>query len=139
VLEEPFDYRSVYLPVIRGIIPEPLKLFDFPEPSNVQGARDANTTAKQSLFLMNSPRIIRIAERFGQDLLDQPSHPTDREKVELAYLRCFGQPPSDPQADRALRFIGQMGGVSDHAEARQDAWTAFCQSLIASARFRFID
>ena len=57
VLDKPFDHRSVYLPIIRGIIPEQLRIFDFPEPSNVQGLRDANTTPTQSLFLMNSPFV----------------------------------------------------------------------------------
>ena len=139
VLEKPFDHRSVYLPVIRGIIPEELKLFDFPEPSNVQGLRDSNTTSKQSLYFMNSPTVIRAAEHFAKDLLGHPSCSTDRDRIELACLRCFGRMPSKSQTDQTIQFIGDMKSSAKGDQAELAAWTSYCQSLISSAPFRFVD
>lgn len=145
VLEQPFDHRSVYLPIIRGIVPEELKLFDFPEPSNVQGRRDSNTTSKQSLFFMNSSFVMRASEHFAEALLDDPSLSNDEQRVELAFRRCFGRPPSAAQLRRSMEFLRVMDGpeagedVRDGEPSAQEQWTVFCQSLLASAPFRFID
>ncbi len=157
VLDEPFDHRSVYLPIIRGIIPESLRLFDFPEPSNVQGVRDSNTTPTQSLFLMNSDFAIRVANHFADRLLTDSALKSDADRVREAYLLCFAIEPSSEQVDRDLRYIRDMmpepSANSDaprnvdtslkagrrSIDQRQLAWTTYCQSLLASARFRFID
>ena len=141
VLEQPFDHRSVYLPIIRGIIPEPLKLFDFPEPSNVQGLRDSNTTPTQALFLMNSRFALRAAESFAEDLLSDPSLATDQERIRQAHLRCFAVDPDEKTISRDLRFINEMLPASTSADkaAHDIAWTTYCQTLLASARFRFLD
>jgi len=140
VLEEPFDRRSVYLPIIRGIIPESLKLFDFPEPSNVQGQRDSNTTPTQSLYLMNSPFAIRAARSMADQLLSDPSLANDAQRIDEARMRSFAQRPTSDQVDRDLDFIARMTeSASRDADPRRVAWTAYCQSLLASAKFRFID
>ncbi len=145
VLEQPFDHRSVYLPIIRGIIPEQLRIFDFPEPSNVQGRRDSNTTPTQSLFLMNSEFAIRCASQFASRLLDDASLATDEQRIADAHLRCFGRSPTAAQLSRAISYLEQMSAdradntkiVAD--DLRQLAWTSYCQTLFASAPFRFIE
>ena len=141
MLEEPFDHRSVYLPIIRGIIPEPLQLFDFPEPSNVQGLRDSNTTPTQSLYLMNSNFAIRVAESFADKLLSDPSLDADHDRVHAAHFQCFAAAPTTEQTQRDLRFLAAMTGANAEADAesRELAWITYCQSLVTSARFRFID
>ncbi len=160
VLEQPFDYRSVYLPIIRGIIPEELRLFDFPEPSNVQGLRDANTTATQSLFLMNSRFAIRVAEHFADRLIADESLDSDADRAIAAYRRCFGVSPSEAEIGRATDFLSGMKNTAAKNRKRSGeglapsfdespegltrsfdrfALAAYCQSLVASARFRFID
>jgi len=155
VLDQPFDHRSVYLPVIRGIIPEQLRLFDFPEPSNVQGLRDSNTTPTQSLFLMNSDFAIRVAKHFAERLLSEETLIDDAERIRHAYLLCFASEPTHEQIDRDLGYIqnvlAQLGDGAEtgqELEAQQEqadrdrrrlAWTTYCQSLLASAKFRFID
>ncbi len=141
VLDEPFDHRSVYLPIIRGIVPEQLRLFDFPEPSNVQGLRDSNTTPTQSLFLMNSGFAVRVARSFADELLSDPSLDSDGDRVQAAHMRCFSVAPDTLRIERDLQFIGQMteNAPKKAANPRRLAWTTYCQSLIASAKFRFID
>jgi hypothetical protein len=63
-LKRPFPHRSVYLPIIRGILPEVLKVFDFPEPSNIKGQRDVTNVPAQSLYLMNSSFVLDQANRY---------------------------------------------------------------------------
>lgn len=143
VLEAPMNHRSVYLPIIRGIIPEQLRIFDFPEPSNVQGARDSNTTPTQSLFLMNSDFAIRVARSFADQLLTDSSLTSDSERVRAAHMRCFGVPPSEQETARVSEFVSRLQAGRSGKHKAQDpiqlAWTAYCQTLIASARFRFVD
>ncbi|MGI9470712.1 MAG: PSD1 and planctomycete cytochrome C domain-containing protein, partial [Rubripirellula sp.] len=146
VLEKPFHHRSVYLPVIRGIIPEELRLFDFPEPSNVQGLRDSNTTPTQSLFLMNSPFSLRIAESFAESLLDNSSLGSDEDRVREAHRRCFSTDPTPEQVQRDLQFIHRLTNnerskkpTRTSTDVTHQKWTTYCQSLVASAPFRFID
>ena len=141
VLERPFDYRSVYLPIIRGMVPEQLRLFDFPESSNVQGRRDSNTTPSQSLFLMNSDFAIRVSKHFAGRLLVDPSLETEEDRINMAFLLCYGQPPSAAQVNRAKHFIEAMSAPQDNpkTDPQQQAWTTFCQTLISSAPFRYID
>ncbi|MEM9589139.1 MAG: DUF1553 domain-containing protein, partial [Planctomycetota bacterium] len=139
VLDRPFHHRAVYLPIIRGLLPEELQLFDFPEPSNVQGRRDSNTTAKQSLFLMNSPLMVRASQHFAESLLTSNDHISDRQRVIAASQRCFGRSPTAQQIRLALEFIAQMTASSNQDNGRLHAWQVYCQTLIASAPFRYID
>ncbi len=140
VLDKPFNHRSVYLPIIRGIIPEELQLFDFPEPSNVQGLRDSNTTPTQSLYLMNGKFALRVADQFARGLIDDPTLASQRDRAAMAYQRCFGSAPSDAEVDRAMTFIDQLAqSTTDKADTSHFALATYCQTLIASARFRFID
>ena len=139
ILEQPFDHRSVYLPIIRGMIPEELKLFDFPEPSNVQGLRDSNNTPRQSLFFMNSPFVIRAAKHFASRLLEDPQLSDDQQRIRFAMMHCFGRPPEDSQVTESLSFIDSMTQTRSGDDSRMIAWTTYCQTLIASAPFRFVD
>jgi hypothetical protein len=141
VLDEPYHYRSVYLPIIRGIVPEPLKLFDFPEPSNVQGLRASSTTPTQSLFLMNSDFSLYMAGSCAEQLLADPGLKSDGQRVRAAHLRCFASEPTTQQIERDVEFINEMLKRAGKRESdrRRFAWTTYCQSLMASAKFRFID
>lgn len=143
-LKEPFPHRSVYLPILRGIIPEMLKVFDFPEPSNVKGRRDETNVPAQSLFLMNSPFVIRQAEVMATRVIESSSEPADR--VERAFLLCYGRRPDAAETNRAVEFLTnkdpqrapsnktETKPVSEHSR-----WTTFCHALLASAEFRYID
>ncbi|MCG8601671.1 MAG: PSD1 and planctomycete cytochrome C domain-containing protein, partial [Verrucomicrobiales bacterium] len=52
------DVRSVYLPIVRGLVPESLALFDFADPSLLSGKREITTVPSQALYMMNSNFII---------------------------------------------------------------------------------
>src|SRR5439155_7854573 len=44
-------YRSAYLPVVRGMVPEFLSLFDVADPELVTGQRDVTKIATKALFM----------------------------------------------------------------------------------------
>ncbi len=142
LLEKPFRYRSVYLPIIRGLIPEVLKIFDFPEPSNPQSRRDTTNVPAQSLFLMNSPFVIEQAQALAQRVLESDSD--DKVRIQLAYQLCFARPATDSEIEKAVKFLQRCDGrlTQTNSEADQRrlfCWTTWCQALFATAEFRYID
>lgn len=146
VTEETFDiespHRSVYLPVVRNAVPEPLRVFDFAEPSILVGDRQVTTVPTQALFMMNSKFVIgeskKLAARLGQPGASRES------QVESAYHAVLTRSPSPKELQRALDFLEsshQKLTNQNHSppESRQLALTAFCQALFASGEFRMLN
>ena len=50
-------HRSIYLPLLRGMTPRSLEVFDFAEQGMVTGSRDTTTVATQALYLLNDPFV----------------------------------------------------------------------------------
>ena len=48
------SYRSVYLPLLRGVTPKSLEAFDPVAQTLVTGQRESTTVPAQALFLLNS-------------------------------------------------------------------------------------
>ena len=135
-LEQPFPYRSVYLPIIRGLLPEMLKVFDFPEPSNPSGQRTVTNVPTQSLFLMNSEFVQQQSRDTAARVMESSSD--DKERMRYAWLLCLGRNPESAEVEETLQFLTQMSVPSD-PEQNVASWSVVCQSLLASAEFRFID
>ncbi len=134
--------RSVYLPIVRTVVPEMLQVFDFPEPSNINGQREVTTVATQALYLMNSTFAIAQAEAFAKRVID--SKQTDEAgRVDLAYRLSLSRKPTVVERDEAAKFLTEMAAsISNDAKpeaARLKAWTAVCQALFATAEFRYVE
>jgi hypothetical protein len=137
-LDQPFPHRSVYLPIIRGLLPEMLKVFDFPEPSNPSGRRTVTNVPTQSLFLMNSDFVRQQASDIAVRVMKSSSENKDR--VRYAWLMCLGREPASVESDEILQFLTQWSAsASADPTENDDPWQVICQSLLASAEFRFID
>jgi len=144
--------RSVYLPVVRGFVPEALDLFDFAEPSLLVAERDTTNVPSQALYLLNNPQVIAWSRAFARRLLaDAGLDP--RERVARAYRLALGRPPTSREMGRALEFVRDerlevaeaaartgkgLQRPGDRLRAGEAAWTAFAQALLASAEFRFL-
>ena len=126
-IDQVSPHRSVYLPVVRNLPLESLTLFDMTPGSIVTGQRPQTTVPAQSLYLLNSPYVLKAAEFAAQRLLtDRPK--SEPHRVKLAYERIFNRPPTDSEVEAALKF------VKTKPDATQ-AWAALCQSLWASHEF----
>ena len=146
VLTEPQTYRSVFMPIIRDQIPESLSLFDFPDASLVSSQRDSTNVPSQSLYLMNNPQAIAAADAFARRL-DAMEVKSPQDRFIKAYELAYGRHPTaeEGQAVRSFfqRFTDQYlkGKASEEAkkQAQGVALSAFCQSLFASAEFRYLN
>jgi cytochrome c553 len=120
-------HRSVYLPVIRNSPLESLALFDMASGTVVTGQRSQTTIPAQSLYLLNSPYVLKLSEVAGQRLLaDSPRG--DQLRMRLAYERFFNRPPTSAETQAGLDFVKR------HASAEL-GWAALCRAMWASHDF----
>jgi cytochrome c553 len=122
--------RSVYLPVVRQAMPEMMRVFDVADPSLVVGHRDVTTVPTQALFMMNNPFVIQQSAAMARRLFKEKSM-DDSARVAYAYQLAVGRKPTQAERDRVLKFL------NDSSRDRQ-AWATFCQTLFASAEFRYL-
>ncbi|MSQ96467.1 MAG: DUF1553 domain-containing protein [Gemmataceae bacterium] len=127
------NHRSIYLAMVRGApLPEILALFDIANPNLVVAQREVTTVPAQALFMINSPFANAHAKSFAQRL-EAYSSLDDAGKINLAYLIALGRPASDADRTRSLNFLREAGKAGE-----SQAWASFCQTLLASAEFRYV-
>ncbi|HYH67540.1 MAG TPA: PSD1 and planctomycete cytochrome C domain-containing protein [Urbifossiella sp.] len=97
--------RSVYLPLLRGVTPKALEVFDPADQTLVTVQRDTTTVPGQALFLLNSPFVRRNALALADRLLAAKGDDADR--VTTAYRLTLGRAPSKAEVERALGFVGE--------------------------------
>ncbi|MCR9200292.1 MAG: PSD1 and planctomycete cytochrome C domain-containing protein [Planctomycetaceae bacterium] len=138
-LEQSFPHRSVYLPVIRGLLPEFLKVFDFPEPSNPIARRSVTNVPTQSLFLMNSPFVMAQAQAAAELICEAASDSSQR--CVLLWERCLSRRPTAAEIRMANSFLAEWETTTadGNTTVGPDAWTALTLSVMGSAEFRFVD
>jgi hypothetical protein len=100
-------HRSVYLPLLRGIIPPALEPFDFAEQGMVTGRRETTTVAPQALYLLNDPFVrqesLSVADRLlARADLDDPA------RLELAYRLILNRPPTAVENERAAAYLASF-------------------------------
>lgn len=132
--DEPFltaggDMRSVYLPVPRNAVPDALTVFDFAEPSAVNGSREVTTVPSQALYLLNNDFVAKQAGRFADKLRALP----EGQRTAAAFKLAFARAPTASEARAAQRFF------ADYPRLDSDVLTSFCRALLGSAEFRSID
>lgn len=142
-INQPTNTRSVYLPIVRGLVPESLTLFDFADPSLISGKREVTTVPSQALYLMNSDFVTQSAEKMASYLVTDLNL-RGKKLSNTAFYLAYSRPPTEDEGLRTRDYIERFlkvaadSGMSDE-EARILALTTFCQSLISSAEFRYLN
>ena len=126
--------RSVYLPIVREMLPEALDLFDFAEPSLVVAAREVTTVPSQALFMLNSPFIRENAAAFAKRFQGTSADP--RERITAAYRLAFSRPPTAAEITRAENYLKTQ--TAERGSSAETALSNLCQALFASAEFRYV-
>lgn len=130
-------HRTVYRPIMHEIVPTDLSVFDFPEPELVTGRRSITTVPTQALFMMNSDLVVKHAQKTAQRLLADSSD--DQDRVRQAYRLMLAREATEDEITEAIAFISAYPPAAP-AEKNKElaAWSAFCQTLFASAEFRYL-
>jgi hypothetical protein len=136
------DHRSVFLPIVRDLVPPSLDLFDYAEPSLVTGKRDVTTVPSQALYLMNNPYVTRAADNMARRLFEEAS--AGPERVALAFKLALGRAPTPTETEKVKHFFDQTQNLpvsrnSRDQSRRGSTWSSFCQALLCSAEFRYLN
>ena len=131
-LDEHSAYRTVYLPVLRDLLPEIYKTFDFPEPTQIIGRREVTTVPAQALFFMNSEFAASSANAAAGRILEDKSLRDEEARIRRAYSVLLGREPvRDEIADAAIFLAEEKGSPSA-------GWTSLVQSLMTGTEFRYV-
>ena len=134
--------RSLYLPVIRNAVFDVFQVFDFVEPSVETGKRATTTVAPQALFLLNGQFVLNQAGAWSERLLGHV--PNDADRVRVAYLQAYGRPASADEVAAAQAYVEKYtekleAKEPDEQKRKHAAWTSFCQILLASNEFVYVN
>jgi len=142
-LNQPVKYRSVYLPIVRDLLPDSLNLFDFADPSLIAGKREVTTVPSQALFLMNSDFATTAGAQMARFLSEDLKLQGENLGV-TAYLLAFGRPPTPGEVEKTKAYFSAFieaaaGSGKSRSESGSLALATFCQSLLSSAEFRYLN
>lgn len=123
--------RTLYGTVYRDEMDAMLRIHDVPDPASHSPARMETITPLQSLFALNGPFIQRQADALAVRLGAEAGENFEN-RVQLVYALLFQRAPNARETSLAARFFA--GRETDTA-----AWSQYCQALLASNEFLFLD
>ena len=130
--------RAIYVPVHRTHVYELFDAFDFPDPGTPTGRRNATNVATQALFFLNNAWLMQQAEALAKRGPDEPS-----ERVRFLYEATQSRQPSEAEQASALKFVERLSQVFPEtltlAKREAQSWEAFCQVLLQSNQFLYIN
>ena len=137
--------RSLYIQVRRSRPLAVLEPFDLPELAPNCTKRPSSTVPTQSLELLNSD-FVTAQSRFFAVKLTKQSQDIEHQ-VSQAWRTAFGKEITDEEKEEAISFVTEMQEVlTKEYESRQlnddpiiDAVAVFCQALLSSNQFLYIE
>ncbi|MEY4566684.1 MAG: hypothetical protein RLY14_1654 [Planctomycetota bacterium] len=139
-MEAPLYYRSVYLPIARNLLPRSLDVFDFAEPSMVVTIREQSSTADQALYLLNNDFVMSQSDSIARRIFREREKPAER--VKLLFALMFSREPTQEELQLSMNFLRDAAELAEgrnSAENTFSAWSQLCQSLMATAEFRWLN
>ena len=142
LLNRQVTYRSVYLPFVRDGMPEALALFDAADPNLVTGERESTNVPGQALYLMNNGFVLRRGDVMAQRLIEEAQEAEER--IRLAFKLAYGRKASTLEVEQAKGFLWSFTAAAvkkgeERSRAGYKALRAFCQALLVSAEFRYLN
>jgi hypothetical protein len=123
--------RTLYLRNVRSDRSTFTMLFDAADPTSIVPKRNEATIAPQALFLMNHPFVLAQAEELARAVVAH-AHDTGALAQQL-YLRLFGRDAAPHEIQLARTAMAQLGSE------KESALEAYCQVLLSSNAFAFVD
>lgn len=134
--------RSVYIPIIRGVLFDFFQAYDFPEPSVPNGKRATTVVSSQTLFMLNNPFVEKQARELATRLISQSASIEDRlQKVyELAFCRSITSEEIAKVKSSLQEWDRKLEAREKDGKKRElEVWTFFCKTLFATNEFIYLD
>jgi hypothetical protein len=157
VVDEKLDSarrRSVYLQQRRTQVPTLLEVFDTPSVVTNCAFRNTSTVPLQALALLNSDFARKRAQGFARQLEKKAGKDCDK-RIDLAFQLAYGRKPGEKEIDAAQRFLkaqqqvyspeknadsGRAGvGRPTRVSDRREVWSDFCQMILSSNGFLYVE
>ncbi len=139
-----FRKRSIYLPIVRNMLPDVLALFDAADPNGVTTLRNETTVPGQGLFLLNHPFVVEQSKCFALRILSDT--PTDSivDRIQTAHRIALARNATEQELVDGETFIARIQNLSVKENASsQDAtlvaWQSYCQTLLCSNEFLYVE
>lgn len=129
--------RSIYLPIVRNNVYDMFQLLDYPDAAVPTGDRSTTTVAPQALLMMNSDFVLNCSADFAKLLLQNPMA-NDESRVNDAYLRAYGRPPSADELTQSLDYLRKVQQVVSADDAKQQAWRSLCHVILSANEFLYV-
>jgi hypothetical protein len=140
-VRKPTTVRSIYLPVIRGNLPDMLQVFDAADPSLIVGKRDVTTVPTQALFLMNNPFVLQQSSEMAKRILAEKDR-DQATRIELAYRFALSRLATERERASVAKYLNEYRKALEDSGHKGNpqfaAWTSFCQTLFQSGEFRYV-
>lgn len=133
--------RSIYLQMRRSKPVSFLVSFDAPVMTVNCERRISSNSAPQALMLMNSDFVLVQAGHFAQRVRKEAPEGLEKQ-IARAWEIAFGRPMAPDEAELALRFVRKQQDQQKAAgpeKAELAALTNFCQQLLSSNEFLYVD
>lgn len=138
--------RAIYLQINRSALYEMFSTFDYVEPATHIEKRPTTVIPQQSLFMMNSPMVMRQAKNLAAKILQESSTNSDlddRELIQLLFDRLYSRIPVESELNRTQQFLAvaeaELQTAADSDARRLLAWSALCRTLIAANEFIYVE
>ncbi|TXT35504.1 MAG: hypothetical protein FD138_1325, partial [Planctomycetota bacterium] len=131
--------RSIYLQQRRTQTLSLLNLFDAPAVTFNCVQRPTTTMPLQSLSQLNSEFALARAAALARRL-EREAPPDPRHRARLAFELAAGRTPTDVELRSSLAFLEeQTRSYEPAADASPRAWGDFCQMLLSSNAFLYVE
>jgi hypothetical protein len=137
--------RTIYARIDRQNLPAIFQTFDFANPDTHSPARYFTTVPQQSLFLMNNPQLLDVAETAGKRIETCAANETESAWVETAFRLLLGRMPTAGEREIAQPFLQQpLEPVVDPrspagASRSLDRLAQLAHALLMTNEFVFVD
>jgi Protein of unknown function (DUF1553)/Protein of unknown function (DUF1549)/Planctomycete cytochrome C len=131
--------RSIYLQQRRTQVPTLLEVFDAPSVVTNCTSRNTSTVPLQALALLNSDFSRKRAMAFAHRLDREAGSDLDK-RIKWAFRLAYGRMPESKESDSTKRFLtAQQQVYSKEKDGDKRAWVDFCQMLLASNSFMYVE
>jgi len=127
--------RTVYAKISRHELNGLLRLFDFPDANITAEKRVETTVPQQQLFVLNSPFMVAQAKALAARLAEEAAD--DAGRVRRAYELAFARPATEGEVSLGLRYLHTTDAAG--GQNKLTRWERYCQAILASNEFLYVD
>jgi hypothetical protein len=132
------DRRSVYVFVKRNLRYPMFEAYDFPDTSESCPRRYATVSPTQPLVGMNDNLVREWSRGLANRVLNDAGL-SPEQQVDRAFRIVFTRAPKDDERKAVLDFLNQQAAEIGGPSARQAAFVDFCQALLNSNEFLYVN